>query len=291
MSSLSARFTVGSVPYVNALPLVQMFEELADQSPVRVIYDVPSNLPALLETEQVDAIMVSSYEALSRPGMRMAAGMCVGTKGRVESVRLFSKVPPKQIETLALDQSSMTSNRLAQVILRERYKSQPMTVTLPPDPAAMLAQADACILIGDIGMTAAVEGLHVLDLGEEWRAMTKLPFVWAAWIGRDGLTPELAGHLTSAMEWSGCGRAPMPSKTIQERLSSDEVAHRRMKVVDEAASRPGWSREMAYRYLNETMTYAMGEAELKGLQEFCRRLNAAGFDEARHFPALISPGF
>lgn len=284
-----SRFTVGSVPYVNALPLVQMFEEMGEQSPVRVVYDVPSQLPALLESGQVDAIMVSSYEALSRPGMRMAAGLCVGTQGAVESVRLFSKVPPKQIETLALDQSSMTSNRLAQVVLRERYKAQPMTVTLPPDPALMLEKADSCILIGDIGMTASVEGLHVMDLGEEWRAMTKLPFVWAAWIGRDGLTPELSGFLSQAMEWSACGKPPLPTKTLADRLASDAAAHRRMTVVEAAATRPGWSLEIAYHYLNETMTYTLGESELKGLQEFCRRLNAAGFDEARHFPALISP--
>ena len=59
-------YTVGSVPYLNAKPLVRMFEELGDDSPVKVIYDVPSRLPKLLEEGTVQAIMVSSIEALKQ---------------------------------------------------------------------------------------------------------------------------------------------------------------------------------------------------------------------------------
>ena len=44
------------------------------------------------------------------------------------------------------------------------------------------------LLIGDPAFEADHEalGLRKVDLGEEWTAMTGLPFVYAAWTGRPG---------------------------------------------------------------------------------------------------------
>ena len=191
-------FKVGSVPYVNAIPLVHGFEMWPDSSPVEVVYEVPSALPSMLDARHVDAILVSSIEALRKPGRTMAAGICIGSEGPVESVRLFSQVPFAEIRTLALDQSSMTSNALGMILLSDLYGAEPATEPAPPDLMGMLDAADACILIGDAGMTADASQLHVLDLGEAWTCLTGLPFVWAAWIGRTDLDPRLAFHLAMA---------------------------------------------------------------------------------------------
>ena len=55
-----------------------------------------------------------------------------------------------------------------------------------PDPVAMLAKADAALVIGDPALRAGVAGLPfaVMDLGEEWVAMTGLPMVFAVWACR-----------------------------------------------------------------------------------------------------------
>ena len=182
-------FTVGSVPYVNAVPLVAQFESLGEASPVRVRYAVPSQLPAMLESGEADAILVSSIEALRKPGLRMASGVCIGSVGAVESVRLFSWVPFSEIGSLALDASSMTSNALAQIVLRETYGVAPSVCVRPSLPPEELDEADACVLIGDVGMASEGRGMHVLDLGLAWWELTGLPFVWAAWVGGEGLSP------------------------------------------------------------------------------------------------------
>lgn len=269
----TGRIRVASVPYVNALPLVRRFE--AADSPIEVIFDVPSRLPRLLESGEAAAILVSSYEGLRQPGLRMAAGVCIGSEGAVESVRLFSKVPFDRIRVLALDQSSMTSNRLAQVLLRE-HGSVPETVTLPPQQSEMLEAADACVLIGDIGMTADSAGLHVMDLGEEWTRQTGLPFIWAGWMGTQEMTPGLSALLQEALEWSGCGRDAV--RTLETE-----------GIIADAATKPGWTQEMADRYLTQTMVYRAGEQERGGLEEFRKRLSQSGFPEAAHLPQMISP--
>lgn len=257
-------FTVGSVPYVNAIPLTIELEQ--PRSSVSVIYEVPSQLPPLLESREAQAILVSSVDALRTPGRRMAGGVCIGSNGPVESVRLFSKVPFRGIESLALDSSSMTSNRLAQVILAEKYHVRPRTSTMPPDIGQMLEEADACILIGDIGMTAPSGDLIVLDLGEAWTEMTGKPFVWAAWIGAEDLTPELAGLLADAYEQAD----------IEE-------------CVRRASQRAGWTHEMADHYFKQTMKYKMGSSQIDGLREFARLLQKNGFSDCAHFPELVLP--
>ena len=52
----------------------------------------------------------------------------------------------------------------------------------------MTRVADAALLIGDPALEAdpAALGLQKIDLGDEWTAMTGLPFVYAAWTGRAG---------------------------------------------------------------------------------------------------------
>lgn len=271
-----ARFTVASVPYVNAAPLVWWFEHLGEDSPVRVVYDVPSRLPALLESGEAQAILVSSVDALRSPGRHVLAAPAIASRGPVQSVRLFSKVPFAEIQTLAWDASSMTSNRLSAVLLLELFGIDPKVTEMKPALGPMLATCDACVLIGDIGMSTDGSGLHVLDLGTAWTAVTGLPFVWAVWAGDSSLAGELGRLLMEAWKQSGCGATePATEMTAQ--------------AVAWAASRAGWSVELADNYLNQTMDFwSVGFLE-SSLRAFQQRLLHAGFDDCGHFPRLESP--
>jgi len=262
------KYTVGSVPYLNAKPLVGMFEHLGEESQVRVVYDVPSKLPAMLASGRVQAILVSSIEALRRPDRRVAAGVCIGTQREVLSVRVFSKVPVKQIKRLALDQSSMTSNALASIVLADRYGIVPDASPMPPDLDLMLTDHDAGVLIGDNGMREQGEGLHILDLGLEWYRLTKLPFVWAAWMGTDALTPELSSYLAEAARW---GMVNLES------------------LIAGAPAETGLPPELCARYLRTVMAYPMGDRQFQGLQEFALRLRKHGILDEVHMPEIVGP--
>jgi chorismate dehydratase len=260
------QFTVGCVPYLNAKPLVRRFRDLGDRSPVHVVYDVPSRLPPLLEEEVAQAILVSSIEALRLP-CRVADGVAIGSQGAVRSVRLFSKVPLDRITTLALDQSSMTTNALAQIVLADAYGVRPGVKLFPPVLSEMLADSDAGILIGDAGMRQSGENLHVLDLGDAWLELTGLPFVWAVWLGGEGLVPELAGLLRHAARW---GRQHLE------------------EIVPGAAEETGFTVSEARTYLAEVMDYDLGPRQKAGLAEFGRRLVAHGLLERTYEPSWVS---
>jgi chorismate dehydratase len=123
------------------------------------------------------------------------------------------------------------------------------------------------VLIGDHGMSADGTGLHVMDLGLEWLTLTGKPFLWAAWIGEDGLIPELAAHLSIALENAGPLEHLVQVSTDRTSIPADAVRD----------------------YFAHVMEYRMSDDMLAGLREFQRRLLANGFDDCTHFPRLVSP--
>jgi chorismate dehydratase len=257
---------VGSVPYLNAKPLIKAFQRPGGESPVELLFDVPSRLPPMLDSGRAQAVMASSFDALRTPGRRVAAGVSISSLGAAESVRLFSKVAPSDIQTLAWDASSLTSNNLALVVLAERYGARPEARNLPPDRDSMLADCDAAVLIGDNGLAASPDELTVLDLGSEWTALTALPFVWALWIGCQGLDEDLASRLRESREWG---------------LANLSL------VAREAAGETAFDLATCERYLGQTMNYDLSEAHLAGYRLFGELLVKNGLLAEAHCPAIV----
>ncbi len=124
----------------------------------------------------------------------------------------------------------------------------------------MLARADACVLIGDIGMTTEGEDLYVMDMGEAWTGLTGKPFVWAAWIGNDRLTPELSGYLQAPLEYYGAREVSRVASFSGS--SQTEVNHRRQEAVELGITHTGWTRDMVRDYYDNVMVYAMDDRML-----------------------------
>jgi chorismate dehydratase len=240
-------FKVGCVPYLNAKPLVRRFVEMGSASPVEVVFDVPSRLPQLLDTGEVQAILVSSIEAFRRP-CRVVSGVSISSQRAVKSVRLFSEVPFEQVNTLTLDPSSMTSNALAQIVLDELYDARPVI----QDPA------QAQVLIGDAGMRREAANF-ILDLGSAWREISGYPFVWAVWLGSNELTTELADHLREASQWG------------QRNL---------FKFLQSAADEAEFDLDVAEKYLTKVMDYELGADHQQALKSFRARLFERGWAPA-----------
>jgi len=278
-----AQFRVGCVPYVNARPLVAAFDQPNEF--VEVIYDVPSKLPAMLDSGQVDAILVSSIELLRRDDLVAVSEVGIMSYGPVQSVRMLSKVPLEDIKTLALDQSSMTSNILAQVILAESGVF-PSLEPLAPNAPDMLANHDACVIIGDRGFEADGTGLVDIDLGAAWTEMTGLPFVWALWLGKKeaNIDPRrLWFILYSAYGASGFDslhsmldrkrKSVEPSIDIKPDAEekrqqwSDEQASRRRYVIESTLSRCDWPADKIESYLTDGVRYRANQSQ-KALDTF-----------------------
>ncbi|MHB0939150.1 MAG: menaquinone biosynthetic enzyme MqnA/MqnD family protein [Armatimonadota bacterium] len=246
---------IGSVPYLNARPLVDWLERNPRED-FTLSYATPSVLIRQLFDGSLDIAMASTFPTLEHPELRLLPGLGVTTTGAAWSVRLLSAVPVAEIRTVALDASSRSTVAMARIVLADRYGLAPDYIDHAPDLAGMLAAADAAVLIGDIGITAGGESLIDLDLGNEWHALTGLPFYFAGWVARDEAVLEQAAPLFFEALEHGLARLP--------------------QIAAEEAVRLETSEGRCYDYLAKIMRYHAGEAEVAGLEEFRRRAERLG---------------
>ena len=249
---------IGSVPYLNEKPLTRWFEhtDAGRASGVSVVYAVPSQLAVMLSAGEITAALVSSFEYFRTPGYGILPGVSISSQDEILAVRAFSRLPWKLTASVALDTSSLTSVALLKILLAQQYGVYPTYLHHAPDLSAMLQVADAGLLIGDKGMLAQNEGLYTLDLGEAWRKLAGLPFVFAVWLGDpDKVTPELIQSLKTAKAWG--------------LTQLDAIAREQAELLNCPES-------LCRRYLTEIMDYDLGEDHLAALEQFGARARAVG---------------
>ena len=136
------------------------------------------------------------------PALAIVPGCTIASLDRVRSIQLIVKqrIPsdsPNQalsaVRTIAADTASRSSLAYAQVLFRRFLSSDPEFLASPADPAAMLAHADAALLIGDPALLALESRERIeeaagpclwIDLAHEWHTRTGLPWVAAVWAVR-----------------------------------------------------------------------------------------------------------
>lgn len=239
---------LGAVGYLNARPLVHGLDSQPHRFSIR--FDVPAKCATLLHEKAIDLGLIPSIEYLHRPDYRIVPGVAIVSQGAVASVALFSTRPTTAVRSIAIDNGSRTSVALLRILCAQWFDIEPKFVTLPPDLPSMLKRCDAGLLIGDQALLTDYDGLGLekTDLGEEWTAMTGLPFVYAFWAGRPGaLSADDVAALKQARD---AGLAHI-----------DEIA-RAYFPDDEDKARRG------AEYLRENVSYAFGDREQAGLRKF-----------------------
>jgi chorismate dehydratase len=236
-----AAMRVGCVQYLNSKPLIY-------GCAAPVIFDHPSGLARDLVSGALDVALVPVFEALRDPPWLAVDDVAIACDGPVFSVFLAHREPLAEIRRVALDPASRTSVHLLQVLLAEYHGLQP----------AIDETADARLLIGNQAIDfrlAHPEGWHFLDLGEEWRRCTGLPFVFALWLMRPSLpnAAAIAGELRE--------------------IKRDGLSHLPEIVRGDAEHDPA----VAMRYLTQHIRFDCGAREKAGLDKFRELLEKHGF--------------
>ena len=251
---------LGAVSYLNARPLTW---SLDDDPRWQIRYDLPSACAGVLARGEVDLALVSSVEYLRSDEYRLVPGVGIGSRGPVASIGLFTRTPLAAVRSIALDTSSLTSVALVRILCERRFGIQPSYLSHAPDLAAMTRACDAALLIGDPALEAdpAPLSLVKIDLGEEWTAMTGLPFIYAAWTGRSGAASP--ADVAALQQAQACGVADL-DRIAEEYAPGDEARA-----------------ERARRYLRDNMRYGLGPDEAAGLQLFLDYAAELGVAPAR----------
>ncbi|MGB9181299.1 MAG: menaquinone biosynthesis protein [Pyrinomonadaceae bacterium] len=177
---------VAASSYLNTAPLIWAFLHGSQKSCVQLLTDTaPARCAEMLEHGEVAAALVPVIEYQRIPEILIVPDVCVGSRRRVRSVVLASRVRDlKDVRRVALDTSSRTSAALVRIIFREFLGFEPEWRQSAPDLRRMLEESEAALIIGDPAMTFPHENLRVYDLASLWREHTGLGFVFAMWMAR-----------------------------------------------------------------------------------------------------------
>jgi chorismate dehydratase len=239
-----AGFKVGSVPYLNAVPLTRGLEE-------QILFAPPSELARLLQRDALDAALVSLTEVLLNDRYDILDGIAVASLGEVRSVFLAHRRPLAEMGEIYCDTASLASLNLLKVLLAENGL-HPALRPLPDYQAAPLREN--VLLIGDQALEFARSSPpHQLwDLGAAWFDLTGLPFVYAVWALRRVPNEALRRRLRQARNFG--------LDTLNDIIST----------------RTDFDYDFRKNYLSRHIQYHLGEQERRGIARFVALLRQHG---------------
>lgn len=254
----SGEIRIGAVSYLNTKPLVYGLAERLPQA--KILYDLPSRLADQLAAGTLDVALIPSVEFFQDPTYSIVSDACIGCRGPVWSVKLFSRVPGPEIQTLALDEGSRTSAALTRILLSERFGLDPQRMPLPIAAGPDSSSADAILLIGDRAIhEPAGDWNFVWDLGDEWNRWSDLPFVFAMWTARAGIDPALLADVDIAL-----------------REARDEGLARLPEIAEREAAGVKLTPGECISYWRDNLYFYLGPREQQGLALYYRHAAQLG---------------
>jgi predicted solute-binding protein len=141
------------------------------------------------------------------------------------------------------------------------FRIEPAIESRSPDLSDMLAHSDAALIIGDTALfldplTSQPGSVSKIDLGEAWKTLTGMPFVYAFWAGRPG---ALRNQDVAALQKARDEGVTRPEELAREYLAGTPERQR-----------------IGADYLRDNIKYYFGDEERAGLESFYRYAVEAG---------------
>ncbi len=262
MSGTTA-WRIGSVPYLNARPLIYGIED-------KVTLCTPARLAELMFRKQFYAGLVPVAEVLLHDQYDIVDGIAIASRGPVASVFLAHREPIEKLRRIAVDPASRTSVWLLRVLLKVGYHIEPEFYPRPS--GAKLSEHEAMMLIGDEAIWYATRNgaQPVWDLGEAWAELTGLPFVFAAWAVQRGIAESVATGMS------------LPQMLREAKTSG--LAQIEEIVQDATEATP----EFLRGYYTRNVCYELGVTEKQGLSRFQQYLRDLGLIGKAHDLRYVS---
>jgi chorismate dehydratase len=258
---------LGRIPWINCYPIYGAIDRGLVSVSAELVSGTASELNDLLAAGALQVSAVSAVEYARNAAMyHLLPDLAITCDGPVHSVVLFSKRPIQELSgcTVLVSASSRTSILLLELLCRHRWGIRPRFATAraeAPDLDTLAALPhEAVLVIGDAALHLSSRSLYPVqvDLGEEWKTWTGLPFVFAVWAARrDAPAVRVSALHQKLLESRSWGLTHL-----------DELAAL-------ASRNTGVGEAVCRAYLGD-LDYALSYRHLAGLTDFFRRLAQDG---------------
>jgi chorismate dehydratase len=244
---LDRKIRVGAVSYLNTKPLLYGIQNSPIIDEISLIEEYPARIADKLFKNEIDIGLVPVALIPEMKEYHICTDYCIGSDGPVASVCLFSEVPINEIKTVMLDYQSRTSVLLAEILFEKYWKQKPVFEQAGPDFLKHIGGTTGAVVIGDRALRQRSVSTYVYDLGEAWKNMTGLPFVFAAWISNKALDKSWIARFNEANAY-GVQNIPLVLEQITESFFDFE------------------------QYYTNYLSYVLDENKMKGLNLFLQML-------------------
>jgi chorismate dehydratase len=166
---------------------------------IELIEDTPAALAELLKNDQIDLGLIPIAAIPELKEHHIVGDYCIGTETEVATVCLFSECPLNEIRKVYLDYQSRTSVELLKWLMQEYWGIHPQLVEAKDETYRKeITGTTAGLVIGDRAFKQRKISTFIYDLASEWRSITGLPFVFAAWISNKPLAKDFIQRFNQA---------------------------------------------------------------------------------------------
>jgi chorismate dehydratase len=244
-----SKIRVGIVNYLNTKPLLYGLQRPPVNQQIELVADYPAKLVELLIQDKIDLGLIPVAAIPQLPASYIVGNYCIGTEGEIASVALFSEVPMNEIRKVWLDYQSRSSVALLKWLMKEYWGINPMVMQASDESYRQeINGTTAGLVIGDRALEQRKISTFIYDLGSEWRSITGLPFVFAAWVST----------------------RPLPDDFIKIFDQANELG---LGHIDEIiAANPSGLYDLK-KYYTLHLSYRLDEHKRKGLEYFLKLLD------------------
>jgi len=194
------KYKIALVSYLNSRPFLFGLENYSFKNEIEVLLDTPARIADLLLKKEVDLALVPVAVIPKMKKHFMLPGFGIGCSGEVQSVCVFAESKIERCESILLDYQSRTSVLLTKILLQKHWKLSLREKKTTQGYENNIRGAQAGLVIGDRALMLRDSFSYMYDLGTEWKKMTKLPFVFAAWVSNKKIPQSISEELTSAFQ-------------------------------------------------------------------------------------------
>lgn len=258
---------LGRIGYVNCYPVYGAIDRGIVAAPATLVSGTPNELNDRLADGRLEVSVISAVAyAQHADRLELLPDLAISSDGPVRSVLLLSRRPPQDLDgaRVLVSSSSRTSVLLLEELALGKWGVAFEPVAAPTEPGDLERLAatahDAVLVIGDAALLLRARGAypHIVDLGEEWKKWTGLPFVFAVWAARRdtdrAAVRDVHRALLASRKW-GLANIPM--------------------LAEEAARVTDVDRGDCAEYL-AGLDYGLSYRHLAGLTNFFQRLATRG---------------
>lgn len=187
-----------AVSYLNTIPFIYGLRHHANLGAELLLAPPATCYQKFLEGEADIALMpVAMVPSLL--DAEIITDYCIGAAGKVRTVVVMSNSSIDKVRRIYLDAHSKTSVQLCGYLAKNVWHIEPEWVAMSDYSVLDHAEeGDAFLLIGDKVFDNEGKFANIYDLADEWHKATKLPFTFAVWVARKGLSYEVRDELQAA---------------------------------------------------------------------------------------------